>query len=100
MPEMTSSPTQSPTPEAEIVRIGQGGLSGKPLFHRSLAVVRRVRARLGAGPCVIGVGGIDDVESARAMLAAGADLLQMYTGFVYGGPTLPRTIARGLLSHA
>jgi dihydroorotate dehydrogenase len=85
------------TPESEIERIGAGGLSGLPLFARSIAVVKRVRERMGPDACVIGVGGIRSVESARAMLAAGADLIQVYTGFIYEGPCLPRTIARGLL---
>lgn len=82
---------------AEVVeRIGAGGLSGKPLFARALSVVRRVRERLGRGPCVIGVGGIDSVESGLAMLRAGADLVQLYTAFVYGGPSLPRALATGI----
>jgi dihydroorotate dehydrogenase len=59
-------------------------------------VVRRARARLGPGACVIGVGGIHGTESALAMLRAGADLIQLYTSFVYEGPFLPRTLARGL----
>jgi dihydroorotate dehydrogenase len=45
---------------------------------------------------LIGCGGIDDVQSARAMLAAGADLIQVYTGFVYNGPFLPARLARGV----
>jgi dihydroorotate dehydrogenase len=77
--------------------IGAGGLSGKPLFARALAVVKRVRARLGPDACVIGVGGIDSTETALAMLRVGADLVQVYTGFIYEGPLLPRAIARGLL---
>lgn len=85
------------TPDAEVERIGAGGLSGRPLFARSLSVVKRVRERLGPDACVIGVGGIRSVDSAQAMLHAGADLIQVYTGFVYEGPLLPRTIARGLL---
>lgn len=85
------------TPATEIERIGAGGLSGKPLLARSLSVVKRVRARMGASACVIGVGGIDSTESALAMLRVGADLVQVYTGFIYEGPALPRTIARGLL---
>jgi dihydroorotate dehydrogenase len=80
-----------------VQRIGAGGLSGKPLFPRALAVVKRVRAQLGPGPCVIGVGGIDSPDSALAMLRVGADLVQVYTGFIYEGPLLPRAIARGLL---
>jgi dihydroorotate dehydrogenase len=84
------------TPAAEIERIGAGGLSGRPLLDRALAVVRRARARLGPGACVIGVGGVRAPEDARAMLRAGADLVQVYTGFVYEGPLLPRTLLRGL----
>ena len=80
-----------------VARIGAGGLSGKPLFARALEVVQRVRARLGPEACVIGVGGIDSAETALAMLRVGADLVQVYTGFVYEGPLLPRTIARGLV---
>lgn len=80
----------------EIARIGAGGLSGKPLFARALAVVKRVRGRMGPSACVIGVGGIDGPESALAMLRAGADLVQVYTGFIYRGPGLPGAIARGL----
>lgn len=80
-----------------VSEIGAGGLSGKPLFPRSLAVVQRVRQRLGPEACVIGVGGIDSMETALAMLRVGADLIQIYTGFVYQGPMLPRAIAKGLL---
>lgn len=84
------------TPGDVVERLGAGGISGKPLFARALAVVKRVRARLGPSACVIGVGGIDSAEAALAMLRVGADLVQVYTGFVYEGPLLPRTIARGL----
>ncbi len=87
------------TSAEEIERIGAGGLSGKPLFPRALSVVKRVRARLGPAACVIGVGGIDSTETALAMLRVGADLVQVYTGFVYQGPLLPGSIARGLIRH-
>lgn len=85
------------TPAAQVEAIGAGGLSGRPLFTRALAVVKRVRARVGQGPCVIGVGGVDSTETALAMLRTGADLVQAYTGFVYKGPFMPSAIARGLL---
>ncbi len=84
------------TPASEIEQIGAGGLSGAPLFPRALSVVKRARARLGPSACIIGAGGIQGTESALAMLRAGADLVQVYTGFIYQGPLLPRTIARGL----
>ncbi len=76
--------------------IGAGGLSGAPLRDRALAVVRLLRDRVGPELTLIGVGGIDTVEDAQARLAAGATLLQAYTGFVYGGPGWPRAILRGV----
>ena len=65
---------------------GAGGLSGPPLHARGVEVVRRLRARLGDGPVIIGVGGISTAADARAYLAAGATILQAYTAFVYRGP--------------
>lgn len=87
------------SPRELVESIGAGGLSGAPLRARSLEVVRRVRGALGRGPAVIGVGGVDDAASALAMLRAGADLVQVYTGFVYGGPGTAKRIARGLLAE-
>ena len=75
---------------------GPGGLSGRPLQARAREVVRLLRARLGADAVVIGVGGIDDVASARAMLDAGADLLQAYSAFVFQGPSWPGSVNRAL----
>ena len=71
-----------------------GGLSGRPLHALALESVRMLRSLLGARTPIIGVGGIDSLASAREMLEAGADLLQLYTGLVYEGPALVR-----LLSH-
>jgi dihydroorotate dehydrogenase len=65
-----------------------GGLSGRPLHELSLAVIRRLRALLGADYPIIGVGGIFGAADALATLAAGANLLQVYTGFAYRGPVL------------
>ena len=75
-----------------------GGLSGRPLFARSTALLRLLREELGATPVLVGVGGVMDAVSAAAKLAAGADLIQLYTGLVYGGPGLPRTLLGGLLA--
>ena len=75
---------------------GAGGLSGPPLLPRALDVVARLRARVGPEMCIMGVGGISSVEDARAMLAAGATVLQAYTGFVYGGPAWPARVNRAL----
>jgi dihydroorotate dehydrogenase len=71
-----------------------GGLSGKPLMEPSTSVLRRVRERVGAGYPLIGVGGVFTADDVRAKLAAGADLVQVYTSFVYEGPLLPRRLAR------
>jgi dihydroorotate dehydrogenase len=69
-----------------------GGLSGEPLRERSLAVVRQLRALLGPQMPLIGVGGISSPAHAAAMLAAGADLIQVYTGLIYRGPGLVREL--------
>ncbi|PWK92881.1 quinone-dependent dihydroorotate dehydrogenase [Fulvimonas soli] len=65
-----------------------GGLSGRPLFARSTAVLRGMRARLGGRVAVVGVGGILDGGDAAEKLAAGAALVQLYSGLVYRGPRL------------
>jgi dihydroorotate dehydrogenase len=84
------------TPAARIEEIGAGGLSGPPVNARARAMVTMARAALGAKAAVIGVGGIETASDVRAMLHAGADLVQVYTGFVYGGPFLPSALARDL----
>lgn len=71
-----------------------GGLSGRPLLEKSTAFVRAITSR-SALP-VIASGGISDAASAREKLDAGAQLLQVYTGYVYRGPALLREIAEGL----
>ncbi|MFV0425769.1 MAG: quinone-dependent dihydroorotate dehydrogenase [Beutenbergiaceae bacterium] len=75
---------------------GAGGLSGEPLRARAIQVVRRVRQRVGPDKVVIGVGGISEADHARAMLAAGATLIQGYTGFIYQGPRWPGRLNRDL----
>ena len=76
--------------------LGPGGLSGPPLLARGLAVVRRLRARLGDGPTIMGVGGVTTADDARAYLAAGADVVQGWTGFIYEGPFWASRINRAL----
>lgn len=80
-----------------VERVGAGGLSGPPLRGRAIEIVRRARARLGPNATVVGVGGIENAEHAMAFVRAGADLVQMYTGFVYAGPAAPGRIARDLV---
>ena len=76
-----------------------GGLSGAPLKARSLAVLRRLRARVGTRVALISVGGIDDDDDALARIRAGASLVQAYTGFIYGGPLWPRKLQRELAAR-
>lgn len=73
-----------------------GGLSGKPLFNPSTAMLAKVKAALGDSKALIGVGGVDSAASARAKLEAGADLIQLYTGYVFKGPGLIGEIMDGL----
>lgn len=65
-----------------------GGLSGPPVHALSLAVIRRLRERLGPDTAIIGVGGIDAGVQAREKIEAGADAVQLYTGLIYRGPAL------------
>ena len=78
---------------------GPGGLSGPPVRARGLAVVTRLRRRLGPGRAIIGVGGITTAHDARDYLHAGADLVQGYTGFLYQGPLWAARINRSLARH-
>jgi dihydroorotate dehydrogenase len=81
-----------------MLRHGQeaGGLSGTPLLERSNAVVAQLRAALGATFPIIGVGGIASAADALAKRAAGADIVQIYTGLIYRGPALVRDCAQAL----
>ena len=76
-----------------------GGLSGAPLRDRSLAMLREVRRGVGDRRLIIGVGGIFTADDAWQRIAAGAGLIQLYTGFVYGGPGVVADINRGLLAR-
>jgi len=84
------------TDPARLDEIGAGGLSGRPLAHRSLEVLRLLKGRVGDDLTLVGVGGISTVADARARLDAGATLLQAYTAFIYEGPWWAARIVRGL----
>lgn len=73
-----------------------GGLSGRPLFNRSTAMLARMRKRLGPDMAIIGVGGVDLADTALEKIRAGADLVQLYTGMIYAGPKLPGRIIAGM----
>ena len=72
-----------------------GGLSGKPVFEASNTVIRLLRSHLPKLP-IIGVGGIDSGDAARAKIAAGADVVQLYSGLIYQGPALVRQCVEAL----
>jgi dihydroorotate dehydrogenase len=73
-----------------------GGLSGRPLFATSTSILGQVRSVLGDAYPLVGVGGVFTADDVRAKFAAGANLVQVYTGFVYEGPGLARRLARAL----
>ncbi len=75
------------------------GESGRPIQDLSRQRVEEIRKHVGDGVLLIGVGGIDDVKSAAAIINAGADLIQVYSALVYEGPFLPARLARGLKRH-
>ncbi|RZS93165.1 quinone-dependent dihydroorotate dehydrogenase [Aquimarina brevivitae] len=74
-----------------------GGLSGKPLTKRSTEVIRFLAEKSNSAFPIIGVGGIHSAEDALEKLAAGASLVQLYTGFIYEGPALIKKINKALL---
>jgi dihydroorotate dehydrogenase len=85
------------TPEHEVQKIGNGGLSGKPLTSRANDVIKYLRENLGPKFPIIGVGGIMTPQDAIDKLRAGADLVQIYTGFIYEGPGFAKEINRAIV---
>lgn len=85
------------TPSHVLRQIGAGGLSGRPLFPRTLQMVNYIARQTEGHLPIIASGGIFSPDDARAMIDAGASLIQLYTGFVYQGPGLVRQICEALL---
>ena len=85
------------TPDATVQEIGNGGLSGSPLTQRSRSIVAQAfKLADGAFP-IIGVGGVMNGDDAWEMICAGASLVQLYTGFIYGGPSIVKDINKTIL---
>ncbi|MBS1506217.1 MAG: quinone-dependent dihydroorotate dehydrogenase [Bacteroidetes bacterium] len=84
------------TSSEKITAIGNGGLSGLPVRERSTEVISYLRKRLGKNYPIIGVGGIMQPQDAIQKINAGADLVQVYTGFIYEGPGFAKRICKAL----
>lgn len=74
----------------------QGGLSGKPLQHKSTEIIKRLHQELKGQIPIIGSGGIDGVQNAQEKIEAGADLLQVYSGLIYHGPKLVKELVKNI----
>ncbi len=83
----------------KIEAIGAGGLSGKPVRQRSTEVIRYLATKSNKSFPIIGVGGIHSEQDALEKLDAGADLIQLYTGFIYEGPALVKRINKAILAR-
>jgi dihydroorotate dehydrogenase len=84
------------TDPVQVKKMGAGGLSGAPVRERSTEVIQTLRKGLGPEKCIIGVGGIFTAHDVRQKLEAGADLVQVYTGFIYEGPGMVKRIVENL----
>ena len=85
------------TSQSSISEIGNGGLSGAPVRSRSTEVIAYLHKKSNGAFPIVGVGGINNAESAKEKMDAGASLVQVYSGFVYQGPGLVRAINKGLV---
>jgi dihydroorotate dehydrogenase len=79
--------------------IGAGGVSGKVLGNRSTEVIRYLSKKSDKKIAIIGVGGIFSAQDAIEKLEAGADLVQLYSGMIYEGPSVVKKIKKGLTRH-
>ncbi|HWJ28700.1 MAG TPA: hypothetical protein VNS32_19305, partial [Flavisolibacter sp.] len=84
------------TSAAEIEQIGNGGLSGKPLTQRATEIVQYIHQKTNGSIPVIGSGGVFTAVDAHQKLAAGASLIEVWTGFIYEGPFIVKKICGGL----
>ncbi|WP_242206055.1 quinone-dependent dihydroorotate dehydrogenase [Aestuariivivens insulae] len=85
--------------KAQLEAIGNGGLSGQPIKAKSTQVIQYLSEKSNKAFPIIGVGGIHSAKDALEKIEAGADLVQVYTGFIYEGPSLVKAINKALLEH-
>ena len=88
------------TSDERLAEIGNGGLSGQPIKERSTRVIAYLSEKSNKAFPIIGVGGIHSAEDALEKIEAGADLVQIYTGFIYEGPKLIKQINKALIKKA
>lgn len=88
------------TSASEVEKIGNGGLSGKPLTQHSTEIIRYLHQKSGGAFPIVGVGGVMSAQDALDKLAAGASLIQIYTGFIYKGTDLIREINQAILQQS
>ncbi|MFM6964067.1 MAG: quinone-dependent dihydroorotate dehydrogenase [Sphingomonadales bacterium] len=93
----TISRAQLKTPAAQVEKMGAGGISGKPVSARATEMIRYIHRQSNGQIPMIAVGGIHSAQDAIDKLEAGAQLVQLYTGFIYEGPGLVRSINKALL---
>jgi dihydroorotate dehydrogenase len=84
--------------DEQVKEIGPGGLSGKPLKARSTEIIKYISAKTNGSLPIMAVGGIFNAADAKEKLDAGASLVQVYTGFIYEGPSLAKKICKELIS--
>lgn len=87
------------TPASQVQTIGAGGLSGKPVRQRSTEVIAYLHTKSEGKIPIVAVGGIFTAQDAQEKLQAGASLVQVYTGFIYEGPSMIKKICKGLLNN-
>ena len=92
----TVSRQQLVTTNEELEKIGAGGLSGKPLEKRSTEIVHYIHQQTNGSIPIIGSGGIFTATDALKKIAAGADLIEVWTGFIYEGPFIAKNICKAL----
>ena len=83
--------------ESQLEAIGNGGLSGQPIKEKSTQTIKYLSTKSNKAFPIIGVGGIHSEKDALEKIEAGADLIQVYTGFIYEGPSLIKKINKALL---
>jgi dihydroorotate dehydrogenase len=84
------------SPLKRIEAIGNGGLSGAPISARSTEIIRYIREKAGPALPIIATGGVMSIADAREKISAGADLIQVYTGFIYEGPGFVKQLLKGV----